>query len=381
MQILNYTPEHEAFRERLKAFIAQEVTPNVDQWEKDGIEPREIWQKMGQGGFLCTDLDPSYGGMGGDFLYSVIVTEELSYTFHTGLAAGLHSDVVVPYISAFGSEELKRKYLPGCVSGDIISAVAMTEPGAGSDLAGMTTTAEQEGDEVVINGSKTFISNGQHCDLVITVARTDPDAPGSRGLSLFLVDCEKAGFSRGRNLEKLGLHAADTSELFFEEVRVPGDALLGELNKGFIALMQELPRERLALAVGAVAAMGAALEMTVDYVKERQAFGAPLSQLQNTRFRIAEMQTEYRLNNAFVNECIARLEAGTLDAATASMAKLATTEAQCRVVDGCLQLFGGYGYMKEYPISRAYADARAQRIYGGSSEIMCELVARNVLDN
>ena len=266
-------------------------------------------------------------------------------------------------------------------SGECVGAIAMTEPGAGSDLQGVRTTAKKDGDEWVINGSKTFITNGQHADVVITVARTDPDAPGSRGLSLFLVDASNPGFSRGRNLEKLGLHAADTSELFYEDVRVPGSALLGELNKGFIILMTELPRERLGLAVGAVAAMEGALKMTADYVNERQAFGAPLSKLQNTRFRMADMYSEYRINRAFINECIDSFNQGQLDAATASMAKLTTTEAQCRVVDGCLQLFGGYGYMREYPISRMYADARVQRIYGGSSEIMRELVARSVLDN
>jgi acyl-CoA dehydrogenase len=375
--------ESEMLRSMLARFCETEIEPWYEQWERDEIMPRDVWRKLGEAGFLCVDIPEAYGGPGGDFRMSMLVTREVVRAGYNALGGNMnvHADIVAHYILNNGTEAQKQHYLPRMVSGECVGAVAMTEPGAGSDLQGVRTTAKRDGDHWVINGSKTFITNGQHCDLVITVARTDPDAPGSRGLSLFLVDCDKAGFSRGRNLEKLGLHAADTSELFFEDVRVPGDALLGELNKGFIALMQELPRERLALAVGAVAAMEAALAMTVDYVKERQAFGAPLSQLQNTRFKIAEMQTEYRLNNAFVNECVARLEAGTLDAATASMAKFATTEAQCRVVDGCLQLFGGYGYMKEYPISRAYADARAQRIYGGSSEIMRELVARDALDN
>jgi alkylation response protein AidB-like acyl-CoA dehydrogenase len=311
---------------------------------------------------ICEEfIRPGYGSLGGNM--------------------SVHSDIVAPYLLNHGTEEQKQHYLPKMVTGECVGAIAMTEPGAGSDLQGVRTTAKKDGDEWVINGSKTFITNGQHCDVVITVARTDPDAPGSRGLSLFLVDTHKPGFSRGRNLEKLGLHAADTSELFFEDVRVPESGLLGELNKGFIILMTELPRERLGLAVGAVAAMEGALEMTADYVNERQAFGAPLSKLQNTRFRVADMQTEYRLNRAFINECIDKFNAGQLDAATASMAKFASTEAQCRVVDGCLQLFGGYGYMKEYPISRAYADARVQRIYGGTSEIMRELIARSVLDN
>jgi acyl-CoA dehydrogenase len=257
----------------------------------------------------------------------------------------------------------------------------MTEPGAGSDLQGLRTSAKRDGDHWVINGSKTFITNGQHCDVVITAVRTDPDAPGSRGISLILVDTHLPGFSRGRNLEKIGQHAADTSELFFEDVRVPDSAILGELNRGFIGLMKELPRERLGLAVGAVGALEGALKLTADYVNERQAFGAPLSKLQNTRFKMAEMYTEFRLNKAFMNECIDAFNSEELDAATASMAKYATTEAQCRVVDGCLQLFGGYGYMQEYPIARAFVDARIQRIYGGTSEIMRELIARAVLDN
>jgi acyl-CoA dehydrogenase len=267
------------------------------------------------------------------------------------------------------------------VSGECVGAIAMTEPGAGSDLQGVRTSAKRDGNDWIINGSKTFITNGQHSDVVITVARTDNDGAGAHGISLFLVDTTAVGFKRGNNLEKLGLHSADTSELFYDNVRVPGDALLGDLNKGFITLMSELPRERLALAAGAVAAMEGALAMTVDYVKQRHAFKAPLSKLQNTRFKMAEMQTEYRLNKAFIDECILKFRTGALDAATASMAKFAATEAQCRVVDGCLQMFGGYGYMREYPISRAYADARVQRIYGGTSEIMRELIARAVLDN
>jgi acyl-CoA dehydrogenase len=314
---------------------------------------------------------------------SMVITREMSRDGYASLGGGMsvHSDIVAHYIFNNGSEAQKQRYLPKMVSGECVGAVAMTEPGTGSDLQAVRTTAKRDGDDWIINGSKTFITNGQHCDVVITVARTDPDAPGSQGLSLFLVDADKAGFSRGRNLEKIGMHAADTSELFYEDVRVPGDALLGELHKGFIALMNELPRERLVLSVGAVAAMEGALALTVDYVNERQVFGAPLSKLQNTRFKVAEMQTEYRLNNAFINECIDKFNRGELDAATASMAKFASTEAQCKVVDGCLQMFGGYGYMREYPISRAYADARVQRIYGGTSEIMREIIARSVLDN
>jgi alkylation response protein AidB-like acyl-CoA dehydrogenase len=374
--------ERQVLSDMVARFIESEVAPHYDQWERNEIMPREIWHKLGEAGFLCADIPVEYGGPGGSFDMSMLICEEFIRPGYGSLGGNMsvHSDIVAPYVLNHGTEEQKQNYLPKMASGECVGAIAMTEPGAGSDLQGVRTTAKKHGDEWVINGSKTFITNGQHADVVITVARTDPDAPGSRGLSLFLVDASNPGFSRGRNLEKLGLHAADTSELFYEDVRVPESALLGELNKGFVILMTELPRERLGLAVGAVAAMEGALGMTADYVNDRQAFGAPLSKLQNTRFRMADMQTEYRLNRAFINECIESFNAGRLDAATASMAKLATTEAQCRVVDGCLQLFGGYGYMREYPISRMYADARVQRIYGGTSEIMRELVARAVLD-
>lgn len=378
-----HSEEANMLRDMIGRFCEVEVDPHYEQWERDEILPRDIWHKLGAAGFLCVDIPEAYGGAGGSFDMSMVIAAEFSRRGYASLGGNMsvHSDIVAHYVLNHGTEEQKQHYLPKMVSGECIGAVAMTEPGAGSDLQGVRTSAIRDGEDWVINGSKTFISNGQHCDMVVTVARTDPDAPGSRGLSLFIVDADKPGFSRGRNLEKLGLHAADTSELFYQDVRVPDDALLGSLHRGFIALMEELPRERLGLAVGAVAAMEGALAMTVDYVREREAFGAPLAKLQNTRFKIAEMQTEYRLNNAFVNECIDKYNAGELDAATASMAKFATTEAQCRVVDGCLQMFGGYGYMREYPISRAYADARVQRIYGGSSEIMRELVARAVLDS
>jgi alkylation response protein AidB-like acyl-CoA dehydrogenase len=375
--------EQQVLKDMVARFIDGEVAADYEQWERDEIIPRDIWNKLGGAGFLCADMPEQYGGPGGTFDMSMLICEEFIRPGYGALGGSLsvHSDIVAPYILNHGSEEQKQNYLPKMASGECVGAIAMTEPGAGSDLQGVRTTAKRDGSDWIINGSKTFITNGQHADVVITVARTDPDAPGSRGLSLFLVDATTPGFSRGRNLEKLGLHAADTSELFYEDVRVPDSAVLGELNRGFVILMTELPRERLGLAAGAVAAMKGALEVTAEYVNERQAFGAPLSKLQNTRFRIAEMQTEYRLNRAFINECIDKFGRGELDAATASMGKFAATEAQCRVVDGCLQLFGGYGYMREYPISRMYADARVQRIYGGTSEIMKELIARDVLDN
>lgn len=350
-------------------------------WERDEIFPREVWNQLGEQGLLAVDIPESYGGFASDFLFSMVIVEEFSRANCPGLGGPMtvHSDIVAHYILNNGSEAQKQRYLPGMVSGDCVGAIAMTEPGAGSDLQGVRTTARRDGDDYVINGSKTFITNGQHCDVVIVVARTNPEAPGAKGISLFLVDCDAPGFQRGRNLEKIGLHASDTSELFFEDVRVPASALLGELDRGFAVLMKELPRERLSLAVGAVAAAEGVLAETVEYVKEREAFGAPIAQLQNTRFKLAEVATDIRLNKAFVEECKASFMRGELDAATVSMAKYATTEMQGRVADTCLQLYGGYGYMREYGVSRAFVDARVQRIYGGTTEIMKELISRAVL--
>jgi len=369
-------------KDMLAKFLATEVAPFYDQWEKDEKVPRQLWRKLGQAGLLAVDIPEEYGGLGASFDMSMAIVYDVSQAGYAALSSNMtvHSDIVAHYILNMGTEAQKQRYLHNFVSGECVGAVAMTEPGAGSDLQGIRTTAKKDGDHWVINGSKTFITNGQHCDVVVTAVRTDPDAPGSRGLSLFLVDTNLPGFSRGRNLEKMGQHAADTSELFFEDVRVHESAILGELNKGFVGLMKELPRERLALGVGAVGATEGVLDMTRSYVNERKAFGAPLSKLQNTRFEIAKMYSEFRLNRALMNECIDLFNRGELDAATASMIKYTTTEAQCSIVDGCLQFFGGYGYMKEYPISRAYVDARIQRIYGGTSEIMRELVARAVLD-
>jgi alkylation response protein AidB-like acyl-CoA dehydrogenase len=373
--------ELELFRENIKRFVEEAIAPHYGQWERDEIVPREIWNRLGEQGLLCVDIPEAYGGIGADFRFSMVITEEFSRANVGGIGGpmAVHSDIVAHYLLNNGSEEQKQKYLPGMVTGQCVGAVAMTEPGAGSDLQGIRTTARRDGDEYVINGSKTFITNGQHCDMVIVVVRTNPEAAGAKGTSLFIVDCDTPGFQRGRNLEKIGLHASDTSELFFENVRVPASALLGELDRGFIVLMNELPRERLALAVGAVAAAEGVLGETVQYVKERQAFGAPIAQLQATRFRLAEVATDLRVNRAFVNECVDLFCAGELDPATASMAKLASTEMQGRVTDACLQLHGGYGYMREYGVARAYVDARVQRIYGGTSEIMKELISRSVL--
>ena len=376
MQILNYTPEHNAFRERLKAFIAREVTPNVDQWEKDGIEPRDIWQKMGQSGFLCTDLDPAYGGMGGDFLYSVIVTEELSHTFHTGLAAGLHSDVVVPYISAFGSEELKQKYLPGCITGDIITAVAMTEPGAGSDLAGMSTTAEQEGDEVVIDGSKTFISNGINAHIVIVAAKDPAVENPYQALSLYIVETGTPGFERGRHLEKMGWWSQDTAELFFSKCRIPAANRLGEKGQGFLMLMQKLQQERLVCTVGAVTAAERIVEWVIDYCKKTTVSGKPLSKPQANQFTLVEMATDVKLGRAFMERLVADHMEGREIIVETSMAKYWTTEMASRVADRAMDLLGNEATIEKYPITRAWRDVRVMSIFAGTNEVMKGIAAK-----
>jgi alkylation response protein AidB-like acyl-CoA dehydrogenase len=373
--------EMELFRENVKRFIEAEVIPNYEQWEHDEIFPRELWNTLGEQGLLAVDIPETYGGFGTDFLFSMVIQEEFAKA-NCGAVGGpmaVHSDIVAHYILNCGTEEQKSRYLPQMVSGECVGAVAMTEPGAGSDLQGVRTSAKRDGDDYVINGSKTFITNGQHCDMVIVVARTNLEVSGAKGTTLFMVDTNTPGFQRGRNLEKIGLHASDTSELFFEDVRVPASAILGELDKGFAVLMGELQRERLALAIGAVAAAEGVLADTVEYVKERKAFGAPLADLQNTKFKMAEAATDVRIHRSFVEECKRLFMAGELDVATVSMAKLSATEMQGRVADTCLQLHGGYGYMREYGVSRAFVDARVQRIYGGTSEIMKELISRSVL--
>ncbi len=368
------------FRDMVVKVLETEVAPHYEQWEKAGLVPRELWHILGQAGMLCVDVPEECGGCGVPFEYSVLVGAEMARMGFGALATNVmvHSDIVAPYLCHLANDHQKQQWLPKMVSGEAVGAIAMTEPGAGSDLQAMRSHAVRDGDEYVLNGSKTFITNGQHADMVIVAAKTDP-AAGARGISLFLVDTTLPGFSRGRNIDKIGQHSGDTSELFFEDVRLPASALLGEEGKGFVYLMQELPRERLVIgALGAAAARGA-LDLTLKYVDERWVFGQKLKQLQNTRFRIAEMETDYRVNQAFVDQCLAQYSRGELDAATASMAKFSATEMQCRVADGCLQLFGGYGYTTEYPISRAFIDARVQRIYGGTSEVMKEVIARSVL--
>ncbi|WP_420589764.1 acyl-CoA dehydrogenase family protein [Bacterioplanoides sp.] len=375
------TAELQLFRDNVRRFMQTEIAPDYEQWDKEEIFPREVWNKMGDQGLLAVDVPEQYGGYGTSFHFSMIIMEEIQRANCSGLAGSvaIHSDIVAHYIVNHGTEEQKQRYLPKMVSGEIVAALAMTEPGAGSDLQGIRTYAKKDGDEFVINGSKTFITNGQHCDLVVVVAKTNLEAPGSRGTTLFLLDTSTPGFQRGRNLEKIGMHASDTSELFFEDVRVPASAVLGNVDAGFGVMMSELQRERLTLAVGAVAAAENVLEETKTYVKERKAFGQDIASFQNTKFRMAEMATDIRIHRSFVDECIAKFETGDLDVATVSMAKYSTSEMQGRVADGCLQLHGGYGYMREYGVARAYVDARIQRIYGGTTEIMKELISREVL--
>ena len=372
-----FTPEHTLFRESVRRFIAQEIVPHHPKWEKQGIVPRDIWKKAGGQGLLCCTVPEKYSGPSGDFLHSAIVIEELAKAGASGPGFSLQTDIVTPYILHYGSEEQKKTWLPRMVSGDIITAIAMTEPGTGSDLQSVKTSALMSGNELEISGQKTFITNGHNADLVIVVAKTEPDQ-GASGISLVLVETDREGFSRGRNLEKTGLKAQDTSELFFDNVRVPRTNLLGEEGGGFKQLMQELPQERLVIAIGAVASCEAALEWTVTYTQERKAFGKSVSDFQNTRFKLAEIKTDVTAARAFLDRCLELHMKGNLDATTGAMIKLWTTELQGRVLDECVQLHGGYGYMWEYPIARAWADARIQRIYGGTSEIMKELISRTL---
>ncbi|MDP7539372.1 MAG: acyl-CoA dehydrogenase family protein [Alphaproteobacteria bacterium] len=372
-----YTAEHEAFRDQVKRFIAREITPYHDNWEKAGEIDRDLWHKMGAAGLLCCAVPEEYGGPGADFSYSAVVLEELAKANASGPGVGVHSDIVTPYILHYGSDEQKQEWLPKLVSGEAVGAIAMTEPGTGSDLQGVRTSAIEDGNELVVNGAKTFITNGQQADVIIVVVKTDP-SQGAHGTSLVLVEREREGFSRGRNLEKIGLKAQDTSELFFDNVRVPKTNLLGEEGRGFEYLMSDLPQERLIIALGAVAHAEAGLDWTIEYVKGRKAFGKAIGDFQNTRFRLADVKTEVTIGRAFVEQCLEKHMNGGLDPTTAAMAKLWTTEMENRVLDICLQLHGGYGYMWEYPIARAWADARIARIYGGTNEIMRELIGRSL---
>jgi alkylation response protein AidB-like acyl-CoA dehydrogenase len=373
-----YEAEHDEFRDMVRGWAEKNVLPFHAQWEKDGIVPRDVWLSGGKQGLLGFDMDEQYGGAGvNDFRYHAVLDEEMVRVGASGVGFGLHNDVIAPYLRDLATEEQKQRWLPGFCSGELITAIAMTEPGTGSDLQAIQTTARRDGDGWVLNGSKTFITNGINSDLVIVVAKTDPDG-GAKGISLLVVERDMPGFSRGRNLEKIGLKAQDTAELFFDDVRIPAENLLGTENRGFLHLMENLPQERLSIACGAVASMERVLALTREYVTGRKAFGRPIGSFQNTRFVLAELQTEATIARTFVNECIRQLNSGELTAEDAAMAKWWTTELQNKVADRCLQLHGGYGYMDEYPVSKAWRDSRVQSIYGGTNEIMKEIIGRSM---
>jgi len=372
--------EMSLFIESVEKFCAAEIEPYYVEWEKAGLMPRELFKKAGAQGLLCVDIPEQYGGVGATPRFSFAVSATMQRLGYAGFVGGLqvHNDIIPWYLMHFGTEAQKQQWLPKMASGEVVGAIGMTEPGAGSDLKALRTSARRDGDSYVINGSKIFISNGQNCDLVVLAAKTDP-AAGAKGVSLFLVDTKTPGFARGRNLEKIGQHSADTSEMFFDNMRIPADCLLGEEGQGFTYMMRELPRERLIISLQGVYLAKGARDLTVRYVQERMAFGAPIAQLQNTRFKLAEVETEIAASDAFAETCVEAYLRNELTPTAASALKLQTTEMAGRVVDTCLQMFGGYGYMVEYPISRFWVDARVIRIYGGTSEIMKELVARSVV--
>jgi long-chain-acyl-CoA dehydrogenase len=375
-----YEPDHEAFREVVQAFVKREVVPNAERWEQERSVDRQTWLAAGKQAIIGLSVPEEYGGGGtDDFRYRCVVAEELAKVCATSLSSGfgLQDDIAIPYLVDLGTPEQKARWLPPMAAGEWIGAIAMTEPGAGSDLQGIRTTATRDGDHWLLNGAKTFITNGINSDLVIVVARTDPDA-GSRGISLLVVERDMPGFTRGRKLDKIGLHAQDTAELFFDEVRVPAANLLGNEGGGFVHLMERLPRERMSIAIMALASLRAALDWTVSYTTQRTAFGQPVAAFQNTGFELATAVTEVDVLEAYLDKAVLELNAGTLTAVDAAKAKLWATDVQHRVLDRCLQLFGGYGFMAEYPIARAYADARVQTIYGGTSEIMKTIIAREI---
>ena len=370
--------EHEMLRDGVARYIESEFVPELERWIGQGTVDREAWNKAGEAGLLCASVPEEYGGPGGTYAHEAVIIEEMEYAgIGLNFATVVHNTIVAHYILVYGTEEQKLRWLPKMVTGEIVGAIAMTEPGTGSDLQAVKATAEKDGDDWIINGQKTFISNGQLCDLVIVVCKTSRDK-GAKGISLLVVECDSDGFSRGQKLSKIGVKASDTSEIFFDDVRVPASNLLGEEGKGFVQLMQQLPQERLGLSVQAVAAMERAIALTSDYVKERKVFGAPLLSLQNTRFVLAECKTEATIARIFIDECIQRHMRGELDNETVAMSKWWCTERQNVIVSKCLQLFGGYGYSTEYPISRMFTDARVQMIYGGANEVMKEIIGRGI---
>lgn len=372
-----YTPEHHAFRDMVRRFFADEITPNIAAWEKQGMVPREFWRKCGAQGLLCPTLPEEYGGPAGDFLYQCVICEELGYSGQMSTTLQTHNDIIAPYIEMLGSEAQKRQWLPRMVTGEVIGAIALTEPGAGSDLKAMQTRARRDGDDFIISGQKTYITLGHSADVIIVACKTSPEK-GGNGVSLILVEADRAGFRRGRLLEKMGMKGSDTAELFFDEVRVPASNLLGQLDGGFKQIMSEIPKERLSIATCAMGASQKAFDITVAWVRERQVFGKPLGDFQNTQFKLAELKTQLAAGWALLDSDIVKLMNKQLSTTEAAMAKLFCTELQCRMVDDCLQFFGGAGYMADMPIARMYVDARVRRIAGGSSEIMKKLIAREL---
>ncbi|MDQ3364272.1 MAG: acyl-CoA dehydrogenase family protein [Myxococcota bacterium] len=374
-----FSADHDTFRQAFRQFMEREIKPHQERWREQGQVDREIWRKAGAQGFLCPWLEEQWGGAGADFLYSVIIMEELARGYESGFAMALHSDIIVPYLYAFGNDAQKQQWLPGCASGEIVTALAMTEPGTGSDLAAIVTTAVRDGDEYVLNGAKTFISNGQLCDLVIVAAKTDPDPKNAhRGISLFVVEANRQGFGRGKRLHKMGMASQDTSEMVFEDCRIPAANLLGPEGGGFMMLMQKLQQERLCVAIGAQAVSEQVLEETIAYTKERTAFGKPISKFQNTQFKLVECLAKAEVGRAYVDRVIAEHVAGKQLVKECSIAKFWITDTSQEIVDTCLQFFGGYGYMLEYNVARAFMDARVQRIYAGTNEIMKVIVAKQI---
>lgn len=375
-----FREEHGIFRETVRRFVEKEIVPFHAQWERDGIVPRELWLKAGAQGLLCCTVPEEYGGLGLDYLFDVIVFEELWRAGASGPGFLIHTDLVATYILSFGTEEQKRKWLPKMVSGEAIGSLGMTEPHAGSDLKAIRTRATRDGDDFIINGQKVFISNGQLCDILVLATKTDKDA-GAKGITLFLVEGDREGFRRGRNLEKLGMHAQDTSELFFEDVRIPASNMLGEEGRGFAMMMTKLSQERLAQAVRSATVAEIIIEWTLEYTQQREAFGQTIFDFQNTQFKLAELKTQAMVGRVFTDKCIDLFMQGKLDPVDAAMAKMFTTELHCKAADECLQLFGGWGYMWEYPIARAYADARITKIAGGSIEVMKMIIARDMAES